>query len=198
MQDDSGNILYDENNEMKKTVNNYQNGRTTSEDEIISYIHQIPLLPDWTNERIRYPDMGGDEYFLNVYHLQCNCPEFEKKSKKFKYRDIRKLCLHLYHTLQEDKYKSEFDDLTKFMLDAVFKHRVKKFYKTSIEKTELIIGIKNIDDWINIYINDSIWNNYSYHPFKRIWEYDKSPSNREKVQFWIEAMRLYAKLGSKK
>lgn len=194
MQEDLNNKIESEDFNSGSNGNGNQNNRVNGDDAIISYTHQIPLLPEWANEKKRYVDTAGGEYYLNAYKLECNCPEYSHKSHKFKYRDIRKLCLHLYHTLQEEKYQEQLDDLTKLLIDAIFKYRVKKFYKTSVDDKDLIIGIKRLEDWVNIYINEGTWKNYNYHPAEKVWEYNFKPDNDEKVQFWIEAIRLYAKL----
>lgn len=162
--------IFDDIRDLEKLAKAREEYKMAIEAEL--YIHEIPLLPSWTNKQ--YKSQG---YVQNLYHLSCDCPDYVEKKRKYRAkRDVRRLCRHLYWKLTQTAAKDFIDDLSREFSRAVAIHGIDKFLKKNMNGNIVYLGFKDGNHWINVYVNENgEWKRYSYNLKQRRWSYERKP-----------------------
>ena len=135
---------------------------------------------------------GVGTYKVNLKKLKCNCPDFNKRRKKFSMDDSRRLCKHLMKSI-DDPY-----DYYNFAVGNQVDYFQGKGIGFPCNNTKLTISVDNetytayIDNdkevWIDIFDEQD---RYGFNVEEQRWSYGTSPSKGDRIiepltKYWIK------------
>ncbi len=127
---------------------------------------------------------SGNEYFINLQKLKCDCPDFVKRRSGFKNRDPRRVCKHLYSALVENNLFSIQNDLCRAIIEAGWV--ASEFATFSVNRNSEIAFIYGETEWINVFVRNrnpddaygeysGKFNDYGLCKSGEYWSYGRPP-----------------------
>ena len=139
------------------------------------YIHKLPLFPSFMQGKTyRYAD-----YKMDLFNLTCSCEYQELKREKYKGRDVRLLCKHLYYKILRTSAALELDSLSLEIMKTAVLFGEKTLYRYTYKEQDIILGFNEGTVWVNVYaknkFNPEKYHRYSYNPNDCRWSYSNAP-----------------------
>lgn len=139
------------------------------------YIHKLPKFPSFVKGKLyRYSD-----YKMDLYNLTCSCEYQKLKREKYKDRDVRLLCKHLYYKILKTSSVQVLDSLSLEIMKTVVFFGEEQLYKYSYKDQDIILGFNEVAKWVNVYApnknNIEVYYRYSYDPIDVRWSYNNEP-----------------------
>ena len=147
---------------------------------------QIPILPKWTNKI--YSSQGEQ---VNLFNLTCTCKDYSERKNKYKGRDVRLCCKHIYYKLTGSAVTKHISSLYKNLSSAVAIFKIESFYSFKIDRRDIYCGFKEGSNWIQVYVpvhenNINFYARFSYSPMLSRWSHGMIPVNAWKIEYIIK------------
>lgn len=139
------------------------------------YIHKLPKFPSFMQGKTyRYAD-----YKMDLFNLSCSCENQKLKREKYKGRDVRLLCKHLYYKILKTSAAQGLDSLSLEIMKTAVLFGEKHLYKYTYKDQDIILGFNEGTEWVNVYapnkFNPEQYHRYSYNPNDYRWSYSSEP-----------------------
>lgn len=139
------------------------------------YIHKLPKFHSFMKGKTyRYSD-----YKMDLFNLLCSCENQKLKREKYKGRDVRLLCKHLYYKILKTSVAKELDSLSLELMKNAVLWGEKHLYRYRYMEQDIILGFKEGIEWVNVYaknkFNPKEHYRYSFNVMSNRWSYDNEP-----------------------
>lgn len=160
---------------------------TFIEMEIIKNVYDveyfIPLFKDITKKTFVY---GRNR--VNLHYLNCSCKIFRQKAGRYKRRDYRRICKHIYFFISIH-LNEKLDEFSRLILETQFWYGTFDLKKMEINQEEIFFGINMDSQKIFFLQKTQNWSRLIYDLEKSCWQDEKQHLHLEAIKERV--LRIY-------
>jgi hypothetical protein len=125
---------------------------------------------------------------INLFYLTCSCKVYRERVKKYKRRDLRRICKHIYYTISSETAEY-YNELTKILIETHFWFALQKITRLTAGDEEIYIGFTENSHNVNIIAKEENWKRYIYDVKDSKWD-EYPPKNRLLIENYLKTFNF--------
>ena len=162
--------------QIKTSVTRYINGKRTEIPQSRKILREPNLtenisIPPFTNEfdkDIKIQDLKDlrRKYLVNLFTMNCNCPDFQEKHKNYSANHLKRICQHLMDAMDETLH--EKDPFLRKVIIQFYKKPENYFYYLDFNEKQ-VLHFAESSYWVNIIAEQNPDIQYAYNIIEKRW-----------------------------